>query len=59
MNEPAFGYLDPATGSYIVQVIIGIFVSLLFAIKIYWKKLKEYFNLDNDEPFNHPRDKDK
>ncbi len=39
----AHAYIDPGTGSLIVQVIIGVTLSALFAIKIYWQKLKLFF----------------
>ena len=36
----AFAYLDPATGSYIVQIVIASILTSLFVIKHYWKKIK-------------------
>ena len=41
--QPAFAYIDPGTGSMVVQVLIGAFVGLGIAIKAYWYKLKEKF----------------
>ena len=32
-------YLDPGTGSYIIQVLIASAVSVLFLTKIYWRKV--------------------
>ena len=40
----AYAYLDPGTGSYIVQIAIASAVSALFAIKIFWKRLKDTFH---------------
>lgn len=37
----AYAYLDPGTGSYIIQVAIALIASGLFAIKIFWKNIKE------------------
>jgi hypothetical protein len=37
---PARAYIDPGTGSYVFQVLIGIFVGALFSIKIFWRKLR-------------------
>ena len=37
----AFAYIDPGTGSMVVQVLIGAFVGVGVAIKVYWYKLKE------------------
>ncbi|MDO8931699.1 MAG: hypothetical protein Q7U97_04835 [Rhodocyclaceae bacterium] len=41
--EKAHAYLDPGTGSYILQIIIGAFLAGLFAIKIFWNKVKNLF----------------
>ncbi len=35
----AFAYLDPGTGSYILQIVIGAIVGIAFSIKLYWKKI--------------------
>ncbi len=37
----AFAYLDPGTGSYVLQVVIAVAVSGAFVIKTFWKTLKE------------------
>lgn len=36
----AYAYIDPGTGSIIVQAIIGFIVAALTTIKIYWQKIK-------------------
>ena len=35
-------YLDPGTGSYILQLVIGALVGGLLLVKIYFKKIKEF-----------------
>lgn len=40
--KPAYAYLDPGTGSLIVQTVIAAVIGSLFAIKIYWQKLKAF-----------------
>jgi hypothetical protein len=40
----AHAYIDPGTGSYIIQVIIGGLLGAVFALKIYWKKVRAYFS---------------
>lgn len=37
----AFAYLDPGTGSYVLQVVIAVAISGAFVIKVFWKTLKE------------------
>jgi hypothetical protein len=41
---PAYAYLDPGTGSVILQVILGVFAGVLVAGKIYWAKIKQFFS---------------
>ena len=41
--QSAYAYIDPGTGSMVVQVLIGALVGLSIAIKVYWYKLKEKF----------------
>jgi len=36
----SFGYIDPGTGSYVIQLLIAAFVAISFGIKIFWKKIK-------------------
>jgi hypothetical protein len=35
----AMAYIDPGTGSFVVQGIIAAVVGFGFALKIYWKKI--------------------
>jgi hypothetical protein len=36
----AYAYLDPGTGSYILQIILATVFGVAYIIKIYWTKLK-------------------
>lgn len=37
--QRAYAYIDPGTGSIIIQVLIGALVGGLFAVKKYWKRI--------------------
>jgi len=37
-------YIDPGTGSYLIQLLIAGFVAASFAVKIFWKKIKGFFS---------------
>ena len=41
----AFAYIDPGSGSLVIQIIIGALVGVGITIKLYWYKLKEKFLL--------------
>lgn len=33
-------YLDPGTGSYMIQLLVGVFAGSLFAVKIFWGRIR-------------------
>jgi len=39
----AFAYIDPGSGSMIVQMLIGTLIGAGIAVKIYWQKIKMKF----------------
>lgn len=39
LPDYAYAYLDPGTGSFMLQLIIGGLVSTLFTIKIFWRRI--------------------
>lgn len=38
----AHAYLNPGTGSYIIQVTLALILGGLFLVKVYYKKIKSY-----------------
>ena len=42
-NSVAYAYLDPGTGSIILQAIIAVFALIGSYIGFYWKKVKNFF----------------
>ena len=39
----ALAYLDPTTGSMLISAIVGLFASLVLAIKTYWYRIRAFF----------------
>ncbi len=39
---PAYAYLDPGSGSIILQGILAAIAGILATIKLYWRKLKNF-----------------
>lgn len=52
---PAYAYLDPATGSLILQGLIAGFAGLMLTAKLYWRKIKSFFS-SNKEHEHDPDD---
>jgi len=38
----ARAYLDPGTGSYVLQIAIAALFGILFAIKLFWGRIKSF-----------------
>jgi len=50
---PLFAYIDPGTGSYVIQVLIGTGITGIFIIKSQWKRLLAFIrkrHIKPDEP---------
>jgi len=43
-GDQAHAYIDPGTGSYLLQFAIGALFALLFAVKAFWGKIREYLS---------------
>ena len=43
MPVSAMAYLDPTTGSMVISAIVGLFASLVLAIKTYWYRIIKFF----------------
>lgn len=54
--QPAQAYLDPATGSYLFQLLLAGLLGALVTLKIYWKRVKAFlvglFSNKSDESHN-------
>lgn len=46
----AHAYLDPGTGSLILQGILGTVAAVAVTGRIYWHRLKRFFGLKKEEP---------
>lgn len=45
MATPAFAYIDPASGSMLLQLVLGGIAGLLLLFKVYWHRLLSLFGL--------------
>lgn len=39
----AFAYIDPGSGSYIIQILIASFLAVSVAVATFWKRLRLFF----------------
>ena len=54
--SPAYAYLDPGTGSMLLQGLIGGIATAIAFLSIYWQKVKAFFS--KEEADKDTTDKD-
>jgi hypothetical protein len=42
LAREANAYIDPSTGSYLLQILLAGFLGALFTLKIFWKNVKTF-----------------
>jgi hypothetical protein len=52
ISSPAYGYIDPGTGSLIIQGVIGAIAAIGVTLKLYWHKLKLFFSRRDEKAEN-------
>lgn len=55
---PAYAYLDPGTGSYILQLILAALLGAAFAVKLFWKDVKAFFGKLFSRQEDHEEEED-
>ncbi len=58
MTSPAYAYLDPGTGSMLVQMLLGGVAGAMVIGKLYWQQVKAFFGRrphenSDQEPASH------
>jgi len=48
--KPAHAYLDPASGSMILQVIVAAVAAVLITLKAFWHRIRGMFGSSRSEP---------
>ena len=48
-TSPAYAYLDPGTGSILVQGLIGGVAVVMSFLSIYWQKVKAFFSKEETD----------
>jgi hypothetical protein len=43
ISEPAFAYIDPGSGGFILQAIIGALAAGAVALKMFWSRILSLF----------------
>ncbi len=43
-SHSAHAYIDPGTGSYIFQLLIGMGLASAYLVKVYWRRILSFFS---------------
>ena len=43
----SLGYLDPGSGSFIIQILVAGFLGMMFSVKLFWHRIKRFFKRSN------------
>ena len=43
LTPTAYAYIDPATTSYVLQIVAGVFIAIGATVAIFWKKIAFWF----------------
>lgn len=49
MSEPAYAYLDPGTGSILIQGLLAAIAGAAMTIKLYWRRIVQIFSSKSKE----------
>ena len=49
-ERPAAAYLDPGSGSMLLQVLLGGFAAVGVAVKLYWHRFSALFSRKRQDP---------
>ncbi len=44
LSNEAWAYLDPGTGSMVLQLLLGGVAGVVVVVKLYWEKIKYFFS---------------
>ena len=57
-TSPAYAYLDPGTGSMLLQGLIAGLAVIMSFLSIYWQKVKAFFGKEEADTDTDTADKD-
>lgn len=55
-SPPAYAYLDPGSGSYILQILLGGVAGLVVVVKLYWNHFLAFLGVHKARRQSLPKD---
>jgi hypothetical protein len=50
LRDTVFAYLDPGSGSMLVQLLVGGLAGIAVTAKLYWRRILIFLRIRKDEP---------
>jgi hypothetical protein len=47
--QDAYAYIDPAAGSYFLQLLVSGLLGGAFVVKVFWKNIRTHFSKEAEE----------
>jgi hypothetical protein len=44
--DEVHAYLDPGTGSLVLQIVAGSILAVGYTVKVYWRRIRSFFRRD-------------
>lgn len=48
-TQPVYAYVDPGSGSYLVQLLIAAVVGISFTLRAYWSRIKQWLGRRDEQ----------
>jgi hypothetical protein len=49
LSHPAYAYLDPGSGSMLLQLLLGGVAGIAMVFKLYWERIRSVFSRGNTD----------
>ena len=44
LARESHAYIDPGSGSYVLQLLVASFFAVVFTVKMFWRNIKAFFS---------------
>ncbi len=44
-NQQVIGYIDPGTGSIVLQAVVGAIAGIAIAVRLFWYRILKFFGI--------------
>ncbi len=56
-DQLTLGYIDPGTGSIILQAVVGAIAGIAIAVRLFWYRILKLFGIKKHQALDEEKDK--